>query len=300
MSLCANCGKGEEASINLKSCAACMLVKYCSRDCQAAHRPQHKKECKRRAAELHDEKLFEQPPPEDDCPICMIRLPMLETGRTYMACCGKIICNGCMYAVQSRITKEEHDVCPFCRSRPPTSDEEMIKRYKKRMVLDDAAAIYNMGNYYSEGQCGLSQNKDKAFELWHRAGELGSIGSALAYQNLSCVYGFGRGVDADEKKAKHYRESAAMLGSIHARHNLGIIESRAGKMDRALRHLMIAVKDGGLESLKIIKHFYSLGYAEKDDYAKALRSYQSYLDEIKSDQRDEAAAFRDYYEYYER
>ena len=28
-------------------------------------------------------------------------------------------------------------------------------------------------------------------------------------------------------------------------------------------------------------------------YAKALRPYQAYLDEIKSDQRDEAAAFDD-------
>ena len=51
MSTCANCGKGEESSIDLKSCAACKLVKYCCRDCQIAHRPQHKKECKKRAAE---------------------------------------------------------------------------------------------------------------------------------------------------------------------------------------------------------------------------------------------------------
>ena len=57
-STCANCGKGEDSSINLKSCAACKLVKYCSRDCQAAHRPQHKKECKKRAVELHEEKLY--------------------------------------------------------------------------------------------------------------------------------------------------------------------------------------------------------------------------------------------------
>ena len=60
--VCANCGKGEEASINLKSCTACKLVKYCNRDCQIAHQPQHKRECKKRAKELYEEKLFEQPP----------------------------------------------------------------------------------------------------------------------------------------------------------------------------------------------------------------------------------------------
>ena len=40
-----------------------MAVKYCNRECQIAHRPQHKKECKQRAAELHEEALFKQPPP---------------------------------------------------------------------------------------------------------------------------------------------------------------------------------------------------------------------------------------------
>jgi len=43
VSVCANCGKGEEESGKLKSCTACKLVKYCNRECQIAHRPQHKK-----------------------------------------------------------------------------------------------------------------------------------------------------------------------------------------------------------------------------------------------------------------
>ena len=96
VSACANCGKGEEESVKLKSCTACKLVKYCSRDCQIAHRSQHKKECRRRAAELYDAKLFKQPPQKDDCPICFIRLPSLDsTGWRYMTCCGKVICSGC-------------------------------------------------------------------------------------------------------------------------------------------------------------------------------------------------------------
>ena len=56
--ICANCGRGEENTNSLKACTACHMVKYCNRECQIAHRPQHKKECKKRAAELHDEKLF--------------------------------------------------------------------------------------------------------------------------------------------------------------------------------------------------------------------------------------------------
>jgi len=42
---------------------------------------------------------------------------------------------------------------------------------------------------------------------------------------------------------------------------------------------------------------YSKGHATKADYTKALQSYQAYLDEIKSDQRDKAAAAHDSFKY---
>ena len=41
---CANCGKGDENGDSLKACTACKMVKYCNRECQIAHRKQHKKE----------------------------------------------------------------------------------------------------------------------------------------------------------------------------------------------------------------------------------------------------------------
>ena len=80
LAICANCGKDGS---DLKACTACKMVKYCNQDCQIAHRPQHKKECKKHAAELHDEKLFKKPPPHEDCPICMLPLPPLYSGSTY-------------------------------------------------------------------------------------------------------------------------------------------------------------------------------------------------------------------------
>ena len=50
--VCASCGKAEIDDIKLKKCTACKLVKYCSVECQKNHRKQHKKACKKRAAEL--------------------------------------------------------------------------------------------------------------------------------------------------------------------------------------------------------------------------------------------------------
>ena len=78
---CGNCGKGEESSGELKLCTACKMVKYCSRDCQKANRHQHRKECKKRAA---DEALFKQHPLYEDCPICFVRMPSLVTGKRYL------------------------------------------------------------------------------------------------------------------------------------------------------------------------------------------------------------------------
>jgi len=272
-----------------------MLVKYCSRECQVAHRPQHKKECKKRAAELHDEKLFKQPPPLDDCPICMIRLPSLETGRMYMPCCGKTICIGCLHAFQSRATSEKDYVCPFCRTPITSSEEEATKRMRERLNQNDAKGMYTFGAFYDRGQCGFPQDRAKALELWHRAGELGS---ADAYHNIGVCYSSGGGVERDEKKAKHYFELAAMRGSIAARHNLGVREGQAGSYARALKHFMIAIKGGSVGSLEVIRFMYKHGHATKDDYAKALRACRAYVDEVKSDQRDEAAAFCDDYKYY--
>ena len=57
---CAACGKEDSGDAILKSCTACKSVKYCNRDCQIAHRPQHKKACKKRAIEL--QKLYSKIP----------------------------------------------------------------------------------------------------------------------------------------------------------------------------------------------------------------------------------------------
>ena len=156
--------------------------------------------------------------------------------------------------------------------------------------MNDVNAIYNYGYFYANGENGLLQNMAKALEFWHRAGELGS---AEAFCSIGNSYYNGDGVEADEKKATHYYELAAMLGDVVARHNLGCFEGNAGNVDRALKHFTIAVKDGSSESLESIKIMYTDGQVKKDIYADALQYYQEYVDEIESDQRAKAAAAED-------
>ena len=102
--ICANCGKDGASNV----CNKCKLVKYCNAACKKRHRHKHKKDCEeyvrhaakkheeevRRAAELHDKELFKEPPlQEEECPICLVRLPMLSKGKKYKACCGKVVCS---------------------------------------------------------------------------------------------------------------------------------------------------------------------------------------------------------------
>ena len=93
LSTCANCGK-ESSDSDMNTCNKCNSVKYCNAACKKKHRSKHKKQCEKRVAELHDEALFKQPPPLEDCPICMIRMPSIPMGKVYMSCCGKVICRG--------------------------------------------------------------------------------------------------------------------------------------------------------------------------------------------------------------
>ena len=133
--VCANCGKKGRDINNI--CNKCKQVKYCNAACKKKHRHKHKKDCEEhirlateRAAELHDEKLFKQPPPKEDCPICFLLLPTLTLGRRYQACCGKVICNGCSYApvYDNHGNVVAENKCPFCRTPLPATEGVVITR----------------------------------------------------------------------------------------------------------------------------------------------------------------------------
>ena len=278
------------SSGDLKACTACKLVKYCNRECQIAHRPQHKKACKKRAAELHDTALFKKPPPPEECPICMLSLPLYatHTGMTFHTCCGKRICDGCIY-IMDETGGKNMKLCPFCKTPPAESDEEDIGRLKKLMEKGNGMAFHMLASYYRDGTLGMPQDNAKANELCLKAGELGC---AEAYFNLGIAYSNGDGMEIDKKKAKHYNELAAMNGDVTARYNLGCSEGQDGNHHRAMKHLLISARVGHKLSLYGVKYGYTNGHVTKEEYANTLREYQNSQDEMTSQARDKALAAR--------
>ena len=159
------------------------------------------------------------------------------------------------------------------------------------MDKGNADAFYQLAWYYDQGTMSLPQDQAKANELWLKAGELGC---AEAYSSLGCSYRTGDGVEIDTKKAKYYDELAAMNGSVQARYNLAVTEGKTGNYERANKHLLIAAKAGHKVALNAIKDVYIMGggHVTKEEYANALREYQKSQDEMKSEARDKARAFR--------
>ncbi len=284
MMCCANCGKAEVDDVKLKLCA-CNLVKYCSVDCQKNHRKQHKKACKKRLAELRDNKLF-TPPDEcylGECPICFFPLPIDPKKSVLSSCCCKLICLGCLYAHQKREEEQGLEArCPFCREPVPETDEEHEKIYMKRVKANDPIALFNMGS-----KCSKKGELDSAFEYYTKAAELGNIN---AHYNLSNMYHEGRGVEKDNKKQVYHLEEAAIGGHPDARHNLGCYEGKNGRHERAMRHFIIAAKLGLNDSLDELKEGFAAKEVSKEDYAAALRGHQAAVDATKSEQREEAYA----------
>ena len=283
-SMCASCGIAEGDDVKLKNCTACHLVKYCGVKCQREHRSKHKRECKKRAAEIRDEILFKQPESSHfgECPICCLPLPLDEGKSIMMACCSKMICNGCDYA---SVIRKIDDKCPFCRHPTPENEEETDKDLMRRVEANDTVAVRNMGfkRYNDEG------DNESAIEYLTKAAELGDL---VAHFELANFYRDGEFVGKDMKKVIYHSEHAAIGGHPMARYNLGGIEWENGRKHRAVKHWIIAANLGDDKSLNALKKGYAVGRIQKEDFAAALRAHQAALDAAKSPQREAAEAAR--------
>jgi len=255
-----------------------------------------------------DSVLFQDPPQKEECSICMLPMPYLSglcgVRKVYMPCCGKFICYGCSMAEDNEIENGNlKPFCSFCRVPMPFSfdksnrnhaNKEQLKRLKKRMELNDAEAFYVLGCAYRDGDVGLSQDMNKAFELLNQSAELGSISAhyslALSYligEGDSCHY---LGLSEDFEKSMHHTLLAAIGGHEVARLILGNTEKQLNNnVDRAVKHWTISARSGYDESLKRIGEEYKAGHVTKDEYANTLRAYQVSVDEMKSIERTKVA-----------
>jgi TPR repeat protein len=196
----------------------------------------------------------------------------------YYVCCGKAICGGCL---DSFSKSGNIGTCPFCNAERigKTEDEENIQEMMKRVEVNDAGAMYELGNNYYHGQKGLQQDGEKAMGLWKQAAKLGS---SQAHFQLGAYYDDG----GDLKKAKFHYEAAAMAGNEAARCNLGTMEAHSGDRERAVKHWMIAASAGDYTAMDTLIILLEAGHVSRDAIAPILTAYNNSCAEMRSEARD--------------
>ena len=241
---------------------------------------------KKTEIEVTDEILFKQPESSHlgDCPICIIPLSLSENQWKTTGCCSQTICIGCNFANQRReyeMNMRLEPKCPFCRVPIPKTEKQNSRNRRKRREANDPYALRDQGARY------LQKGDYKgAFQYLTKAAELGEV---TAHYYLSIMYDLGH-VKKDEKKRLYHLEQAAIGGHPSARYNLGHHEWVNKRHDRALRHFMIAARQGDDDTIKWLMKAFKGGNISKECLAAALRAHQAAVDETKSPQRAEAEA----------
>lgn len=279
---CASCvcgsGIAELGDINLMESA---LARYCS---DIRKQEYHRTTMKKEGDEERDKILFRQPKSSHlgDCPICFLPLPLDHDKSILHSCCSKIVCKGCSYVNTIREFKENSQhACPFCRQGVPKTREDAERNQMNRIAANDPVALQRTGSkYQNEG------DYERAFEYFTRAADLGD---ADAHFELSLLYQNGEGVQKDEEREVYHLEEAAIRGHPDARCNLASHEWQNNeRMDRAVKHLIIAVNLGHHESMQMLKELNELGSVSDDLFAVTMHTHQAAVDAMKSPQREEA------------
>ena len=171
--------------------------------------------------------------------------------------------------------------CPYCRTPIPETQAEADRNSMKRAEANDPVAMRQMG-----ANCAFNEGDySAAFEYWTKAAKLGDV---EAHNQLSIMYLNGSGVDKDEQKGIHHLEVAAICGHPEARYHLAMHEGRNRKIDRSVKHLIIAANLGHDKSIQKLMVAYKAGRVDKEEFAAALCSHHAAMVAMKSPQREAA------------
>ena len=240
----------------------------------------------------------------EDCDICIVALPVNQGLSSYMPCCGKTLCGGCIHEHNRQISiinskKAEKELppithsCPFCRTPAPKTLVEGGKRFENRVRLGDVTAMMKLGGFYRsgpDGQLCLERDESKALELYREAAKRGCPD---AFGILGAFYMGGfPGIEQDPFIAKGYLEKAVRMGALGARHNLGTLEYTVGFKEVAVRHWKISAADGMKTSVQKLCECFREGLISKAELEESMRARFKVLNESRTDERDRFLQYR--------
>lgn len=254
-----------------------------------------------------DDLLLFSPTPAEDCPVCMVPLPINSLDYKYWVCCGRNICFACEVEQgrarnlrNNRRKKEElpplEEACAFCRVSASKFDnmkvEEKIRCLEERIRKGDAAAAHCLGSCYWTGMHGFEINQAKALENFQRASNLGC---GISMRQMAFAYTSGKfgGLQENRVKAKKHAAEAVKKGDAIAHFVLGCYQFEDGNVDLAIRHCCLAAEGGYVEAMKVLWEEFYNGNISKVDLEATLRRHTEACDEMDSEECKRYNAYRD-------
>ena len=237
--------------------------------------------------ETADIDIFAPIPDREECPICMIPLPIIE-GKTFFSCCGKMICDGCNHKSVMTEKKKgiriEEQKCAFCQRTLESTFKNEIKLLKRLTKKNNPHALMSMANAYRSG-AEVFQSDTRALEMYICAAELGH---PTAYSKVGSYYYQGIAVEQDMSKALEFWEVAAKKGCIRAHQVLAEMQNRNGNVDEGIKHFKVAASAGYQLAMDRLMKAYRDEELSKEDLTQILHAFQASCIKMKSEDRDDA------------
>ena len=270
ISTCAACGT---AGDSLKACTSCKQVKYCNRECQKLHWPQHKKECKQLAdssnmnidnisESIDNINLSDSISASSTAEDKKMNISYEEKQKmVHVKKQSSInISNDELYS-DDKLFREPpaKEECPLCLIPMPFSQPGacgVTMTYQMccgKMVCDGCvtAAGEEMKKGNMKWSCPFCRvalpHSDK--EQLKRCKKRIKLNCPEAFFKLGCAYSVGGwGLAKDIDKTFDLWERAAELGSLNAYSQLGNSISKAGNSEKAISLLQLAAIGGHEEA----------------------------------------------------
>jgi hypothetical protein len=219
---CASCAITEEyEAVTLKKCSVCLLVSYCSKECQRLHwnKGGHKLFCiSPQARKASHFKKNESVAAEEVCIICTAQ--RLSTEEQIQLPCGH------KFHVHCIITSDEKcfpKVCPKCRSPFPINERRNMSLNDEAVTLWSntlAAFKDRTGHSMDCVQTGCHNMNEREIEsitlLKKMYTEAALLGSSTSARLLGMLYNRGSGValPKDYKLSQFWLHVAIEMGSV--------------------------------------------------------------------------------------
>jgi len=237
-------------------------------------------------AETADIDIFAPIPERDECPICLIPLPINEGEIIFMTCCGKYVCQGCNY--KQALNDKKNGVpnhkkkCAFCRQ---PHQNNAIKALRKLMKKNNPDVYIQMAKLYKSGGEGALQSDTRCLEMLIKAAELGN-NYGYAYYMIGLYYQDGVIVEQNRSKAIEFYEVAAKKGSLRAHKKLAPLYDDSGDIQKFIKHVIMAASAGDKVSMEALMIGYKDKLLSKEVLTQTLRAFQTSDNAMKSDDRD--------------